>query len=38
MSMRTLNAIPFALALVFLALGVGEVVRQRGEEDRKSVV
>src|SRR5947209_7530405 len=33
MSMRTLNAIPFALALVFLALGVGEAVRQRGEDE-----
>ena len=33
MSLRTLNAIPFALALVFLALGVGEAVRQRGEDE-----
>src|SRR5437763_9009279 len=33
MSLRTLNAIPFALALVFLALGVGEVVRQHGEDE-----
>ena len=33
MSLRPLNAIPFALALVFLALGVGEAVRQRGEDE-----
>src|SRR5436309_15102564 len=33
MSLRLLHAILFALALVFLALGVGEAVRQRGEDE-----
>ena len=33
MSLRLLHAILFALALVFLALGAGEAVRQRGEDE-----
>jgi len=33
MSLRLLHAIPFALALIFLALGAGEAVRQRGEDE-----